>query len=185
LELVYGRKIDHTYNMADSARLFRKISYRSVLIPDYIASSVLSIPPKTLLEQNIQHLILDVDDTLVRRGSNRLDPAYIIYLQALQQAGIGLSIGSNTRRDISDIAASIDASVVPRRWWTYKPMKHFYAAIVASTGCPPGAVAMVGDRLLNDVIAANRLSLVTILVYPLGRRPSWLGRNYWQFLTRH
>lgn len=40
-----------------------------------------------------------------------------------------------------------------------KPAPAFFAAAVASTGCPPGTVAMIGDDAENDVAGALRAGL--------------------------
>jgi HAD superfamily phosphatase (TIGR01668 family) len=163
---------------------FRKVSYKSVLLPDYAASSVLQIPLQVLLDRRVAHVIVDIDGTLVVRQSGQLDPAYVRYFETLRHAGVGVTIGTNTRRDVSHIAEAIGAGVVPRRWWTYKPMHHFYRAIIKSIGLEPQAIAMIGDRVLNDVVAANRLGLVTFWVLPLGKQPSWFSHNYLRLLAR-
>ena len=164
---------------------FRKLTHKSLWLPDYIASSVTAIPIEILLKSNIRHMILDIDDTLVPLRGNQLSAAYIHYFQNIQQAHIKLSIGSNTRRDITNIAATIGAEAIPQPWWSYKPMKAFYKRILAQAEEPPGAIAMVGDRVIHDVIGANRAGLITILVAPIGRRPSWPSRLYRKYLTSH
>ncbi|HSX30617.1 MAG TPA: HAD hydrolase-like protein [Candidatus Saccharimonadales bacterium] len=164
---------------------FRKLTHKSVWLPDYVTSSVAAIPIQVLVDSGIRHMVLDIDDTLVPFGGNKLDATYIHYLKQVKKAHITLTIGSNTRRDIGGIAQSIGADVIPQPWWSYKPMKAFYKTILAQTAEPPEVTAMVGDRVINDVVAANRAGLVTILTNPMGRRRGWLSRLYAKYLTNH
>jgi HAD superfamily phosphatase (TIGR01668 family) len=171
--------------MANKKPLFHEVSHKSAILPDYVADSILDIPISVLLERNIKHMILDVDGTLVPQGGEQLEPALIRYLKRVRQAGIELSIGSNRRRNITGIANSISAEVITRRWWSYKPLKVFYTAILAKSRAAPQSTVMIGDHILNDIIGANRLGIVTILVSPIGRQPGRLLQAYRSFLANH
>jgi hypothetical protein len=162
---------------------FSKLTHKSWWLPTYTASSVLAIPIQTLVDANIHHMILDIDDTLVPLRGDQLSPAYVRYFKKVRQAHIEVSIGSNTRRDIISIAHSIDAAVIPHPWWSYKPMGAFYKRVIAQTQEPPGSIVMVGDRVVQDVIGANRAGLVTILVTPIKRQPGRLSRWYRRYLV--
>ncbi|MGB3496059.1 MAG: HAD hydrolase-like protein, partial [Elainellaceae cyanobacterium] len=48
-----------------------------------------------------------------------------------------------------------------------KPSRRKLRQAVNSMGFPADQVAMVGDRLLTDVLAGNRLDMFTILVEPI------------------
>jgi HAD superfamily phosphatase (TIGR01668 family) len=162
---------------------FSKLTHKSWWLPTYAASSVLAIPIQTLVDANIRHMVLDIDDTLVPLRGDQLSPAYIRYFKKVQRAHITLSIGSNTRRDITSIARSIDAAVIPHPWWSYKPMRAFYKRVIAQTHEMPGSIMMVGDRVIQDVIGANHAGLTTVLVVPLKRQSGWFSRQYWRYLA--
>lgn len=167
------------------AKFFRRISRQSRVLPDLIASSVADIDIDTLKKLKVGCMIIDIDDTLVTRRGRELDEHIAHHLDRIRHAGIELVVGSNTRRDITALAASINARTVERGRWRYKPMKYFFSHILATINLPPDRIVMVGDRVINDVVGAKRTGIQTILVLPLGRQLGWLARRYWSYLERH
>jgi HAD superfamily phosphatase (TIGR01668 family) len=147
---------------------FSKLTHKSWWLPTYAASSVLAIPIQTLVDANIRHMVLDIDDTLVPLRGDQLSPAYIRYFKKVQRA---------------HIARSIDAAVIPHPWWSYKPMRAFYKRVIAQTHEMPGSIVMVGDRVIQDVIGANHAGLTTVLVVPLKRQSGWFSRQYRKYLA--
>lgn len=148
------------------------------LYPDFVASSVLGISASELLDLSITHLVLDVDDTIVPRKGNMLSPKYMSHLRSLEQAGITLLIGSNSRRDMTSITADLDAILVPPSRHSFKPLKSYYRAIIVAARTSPDHIAMAGDRIMNDVIGANLTGLTSILVEPYARKLRFLDRWY-------
>lgn len=165
--------------MSDQSKYFFQIDRQSWLKPDFVASSVADIDVETLKDSGIACLILDIDDTLVKHGGKKVDTLIISHLKLIRKSGIKLVIGSNTRRDISSIATSIGAITVSKKWWHYKPMGRFFYHLLASINLPPDKIVMVGDRIINDVIGANRVGIRTILVPPIKRKLGWVSRRYW------
>ena len=161
---------------------FYSIGRQSALLPDYMAGSITDLTPARLQAEAVSCLILDVDDTLVQRGGSALDVKTISHLQGLRRAGIELIIGSNTNRNIRPVATSIDAQVVGKSWWLYKPMKSFYRQILTATQYQPDQILMVGDKIINDIIGAHRVGLRAILVEPTNRRPGILSKWYRRYL---
>ena len=49
---------------------------------------------------------------------------------------------------------------------------------ITMAGAQPVHIAMVGDRLLNDVVGANRAGLTTILVNPYARKQQFHHHYY-------
>jgi FMN phosphatase YigB (HAD superfamily) len=54
-------------------------------------------------------------------------------------------------------------------WGVEKPSAEFFARIIAESGCAPGEIAYVGDRLDNDI----RPALVAGMVAVFPRRGPW------------
>lgn len=171
--------------MTDKQKYFRRVIHESALLPGYIAGSVADIDVSELKKLRIGGMILDIDDTLMKRRGHTVDDRIAANLKKIRTAGISLVIGSNTNRDIAALADSIEARVIDKKWWHNKPMKRFYAAILGTLELPPDRVVMVGDRSIKDVLGANRSGIRTILVLPVERRQNRLSRRYRTYLLRH
>lgn len=170
--------------MIKKQNFFQRIDHQSRFTPDFIAATVVDIDIATLQQLQIKAIMLDIDDTLVVRRGEKVESRVIEHLNKIHQSGIKLIIGSNTKRDITALAASVNARIISRTWWHYKPMKIFFRHIVTDIQLSPDQVVMVGDRIINDIFGANRAGLHTILVTPVGRQPGWFGRWYSKRLGR-
>ena len=69
----------------------------------------------------------------------------------------------------------IERALGRRATVTGKPAADFYAAGLAMLGLPAGRVAMVGDDVDNDVLAAQRLGIAGVLVRTGKYRPEALA----------
>jgi HAD superfamily phosphatase (TIGR01668 family) len=155
-----------------------KTNRTSVFFPDYVARTIVEIHPLTLKQLGITHVVFDIDSTLVPHRGDTVTPEYIHHIKMLREQGLTILIGSNTRRDITALAASIDAVVTVPAGMSVKPRKSFYRRIVTVSGTLPKHIAMVGDHIINDIVGPNRIGFTTILVEPVGRIPSWVFRTY-------
>ena len=61
-----------------------------------------------------------------------------------------------------------------------KPSRRSLRQVLKIIDLPPAQVAMVGDRLFTDVLAGNRMGMVSLLVQPIDSdgRPSRHNRLY-------
>jgi HAD superfamily phosphatase (TIGR01668 family) len=161
------------------------VHYSSFFYPNFIAESVLDIHVDELLSAGITHLVLDVDETLVPKRGDELTDVYAKHLVALQEAGITILIGSNTSRDLSKLVQPANLKVVSPSRIVFKPRKAYFKRVIQASGTSKEHIAMAGDRLLNDIIGANRAGLRTILVKPYQRKPSPLYTWYVARSLRH
>lgn len=148
----------------------KKTVRKSSLYPDYITSSVLKIKADELSAAGITHLVFDIDETVVPKRYNQLTPEYILFLQGLEKKGFKILIGSNTKRDLSEITQHLNTVVVRPGGLSFKPFKSYFKKVIKQAGVKPEHIAMVGDRILNDIVGGNRAGLTTILVEPYARR---------------
>lgn len=154
-----------------------KTNQQSLIFPDYVAASVLELRPEELRRAGITHLVLDVDETLVPRQHNRLASKYVAFLEHLDTLGFHLLVGSNARRDLSEIVQHFHAQVVPTST-SFKPLQSYFHRAIAVAGTDAAHMAMVGDRWLNDVVGGNLAGLTTIMVEPYARRQRLHHRWY-------
>ncbi|HBP53267.1 MAG TPA: YqeG family HAD IIIA-type phosphatase [Synechococcus sp. UBA8638] len=149
------------------------------LQPSYIvAGPITAIDPQTLWGKGIRGLVLDVDQTLaprrqlvlpetVRHWIEQVRPRFKLYL---------LSNNLNRRR-ILWVARQLD---LPYCLAARKPSRHSLRQVLKTINLPPAQVAMVGDRLFTDVLAGNRMGMMSLLVEPIASdgRPSRQNRLY-------
>ena len=155
--------------------------------PDYIASSILDIDYKLLYEHGIRAVAYDVDDTLTESGALMIDKTKAAKLVSLlDAAGIKKRLlASNAERDLSGIVGVLDGFVaVQPHNHKPKPFKEFYRHVIEKAGLEPGQIAMVGDRLVQDVFGAKRTGLKSIIVAidptQTSKTEKYLFRHLWQ-----
>ncbi len=155
-----------------------KTNQKSILFPDFVAASVLELDPSTLKKVGITHLAFDADETVVPKNHNSLTDTYFNFLKKLEEDGFKLLIASNTKRDLSDITKYFQATLVPPSFFVFKPLKKYYKKVILAAKTDPRHIAMIGDKVLNDIIGANHAGLQTILVEPYTRRQKSYNRYY-------
>jgi HAD superfamily phosphatase (TIGR01668 family) len=148
-----------------------------MLYPDFMAN-LTKLPLPELRRRGVKVLALDLDHTLSEGRSRVISQGYLDYLRRVRAHGFKLVLASNAGSDVSAIAKQIGAIWVPASGLARKPTKRYFERVIDAAGCRPGEIAMVGDRIINDIVGANRSGLISIKIDPVGRRPSWLQRWY-------
>jgi hypothetical protein len=139
--------------------------WNELLQPDLILEgSVLTLTPDIIQYYQLKGLVLDVDETLVPITATEASVALQQWVEQTRQVA-PLWLVSNNLSDtrIGSIARSLD---LPYILGAVKPSRRKLRQAVAAMNLPVEQVAMVGDRLLTDVLAGNRLGMFTILVEP-------------------
>jgi HAD superfamily phosphatase (TIGR01668 family) len=137
-----------------------------LLQPDVVvAGTVLRLRAEDLLAWQVRGVIFDVDDTLVPIRQAEVDPAVAAWLEQLRpHFQIWLVSNNLNRNRIRQIGESLN---LPSIHGAGKPSRRALRRAVAQMNLPVEAVAIVGDRLWTDILAGNRLGLVTVLVNSL------------------
>jgi HAD superfamily phosphatase (TIGR01668 family) len=140
--------------------------WSSLLEPNLVlGGSVFDLSPDLMRRHNLKGLILDVDDTLVPLRQAESDPDLTTWMASIKAVGEVWLVSNNVNSSrIKRIAAPLE---VPYLTSAGKPSRRKLKQALEAMDLPPDQVAMVGDRLLTDVLAGNRLGLFTILVDPM------------------
>jgi uncharacterized protein len=138
-----------------------------LLQPDVIVDgTVLQLQTEELRAWQVRGIIFDVDDTLVPRRQTEVDPAVAAWLEQLRpHFQIWLVSNNLNRNRIRQIGERLN---LPFIHGAGKPSRRALRQAVAHMGLPVEAVAIVGDRRWTDILAGNRLGLVTVLVNGVG-----------------
>ena len=135
-----------------------------LLTPEIIFRRVEDITPAYLQSQGITALVLDVDNTLTGDGSQQLDPGVSAWLDAMRAAGVSLTIVSNnTGRRVRPFARRIGLAWVPL---ACKPLPVGLMVARRRLGVPRRQMAMVGDQLFTDRLAAGLYGIRCLSVLP-------------------
>lgn len=135
------------------------------LRPDAVVASVTEVTPAFLQARGVRAVMVDLDDTLLASGSDILDPLFRTWLGSLSEAGVKVLILSNGKR--TRVARWAEELGVVGLALIGKPLRRAFHSGLAQLGTRAQETAMVGDQLFTDVLGANRVGMVSILVQPL------------------
>ncbi|MBP7807610.1 HAD-IIIA family hydrolase, partial [Candidatus Saccharibacteria bacterium] len=151
------------------------------LKPDYIVDSVCDVDFDLLKKQGIKAVMIDLDGTVVSRGSFDVDKKLTTYLRK-QSIDIYIATNRPKGRTLKNLKESLNAKGVIHPVGIHaKPMPGYFKHAAASHKLKPSEVAMIGDRYLQDISGANRAGLTTILVRKLGVSKGFIDRRISSF----
>jgi HAD superfamily phosphatase (TIGR01668 family) len=145
--------------------------YRFSKVPNYIAPGALGINYDQLAGNGVRHLVFDVDNTLVSFGERDLSPEIRDLILRLQESRkfISIRLATNSPRRLKWLKDELGLHITQPRPWRFKPLPSFYNYIQRSIHDQPGSIAMIGDKLIQDIWGANAAGFTSVLVQPLGR----------------
>lgn len=137
------------------------------LIPDVTLDRYVQLTPAWLKERGVTLLLSDLDYTLAPKSVRRPDDALKAWIGALQAEGITFMIISNNRspKRVREFCAELG---VGYQGHAGKPSPRGLLAAMRRTGTDTAHAAMLGDKLLTDVLAANRAGVLALMVEPAG-----------------
>jgi HAD superfamily phosphatase (TIGR01668 family) len=133
--------------------------------PDEYLSSVLRIDPQDLVARGFTALLLDIDNTLVPRGTTQVPPPVRDWIARCKASGLHLCLLSNNwHKTVFGYAATLELPLV------YKAMKPAPFAFLRALGKideKTGHAVVVGDQLMTDILGAHLCGgMHAILVEP-------------------
>ena len=137
------------------------------LIPHRVLDCYTQVTPQMLGNLGIQLLLCDLDYTLAPKSVPRPDKTLRAWLADCQAAGITVMILSSNRssRRVETFCRDLGISYVGHAG---KPRVRGYRAAMERSGIPAEHTAMLGDKLLTDVLGARRSGVLALMVEPLG-----------------
>nr|AEI30175.1 HAD superfamily phosphatase [uncultured bacterium] len=136
--------------------------------PDYIADSVNDINFKFLQKHGIKAVLIDLDGTVVSRGTYEVDAKLTNYLKK-QTIKIYIATNRPKSRDLKNLKESLHATGVIHPVGIFmKPSSQYYKQAASLHHLKTSEVAMIGDKYLQDIYGANLVGLTTIVVRKLG-----------------
>ena len=137
------------------------------LIPYILLPSYADLTPQMLTERGIRLLLCDLDYTLAPKYVPRPDEALRTWLADMERAGVRVLILSNNRSParVERFCRDLGIDYVGHAG---KPSVRGYRQAMEKAGVTPAQTAMLGDKLLTDVLGANRSGVLAVMVEPAG-----------------
>ena len=137
------------------------------LIPDRLYRCYEEITPAYLKSRGICLLMSDLDFTLAAKSTRRPNQFLRDWIAALRAEGIDFVIVSNNRsgKRVTEFCADLG---VGYQGHARKPSPAGLEAAMQRAGVDCAHAAMLGDKLLTDVLAAKRAGVLALMVEPVG-----------------
>lgn len=138
-----------------------------ILIPEYLFQNITHITPAVLRDHGIRALVLDVDNTLTGDESQILDAEVQDWLNCMRAEGISLTIVSNNKAPrVQPFADRVGLAWVPK---ARKPLTTGLRVAQGRLQVPKEQMAMVGDQIFTDRMAAGLFGIKCFMVLPRGK----------------
>lgn len=137
------------------------------LTPDRVFDCYAQITPEYLKDRGVKLLLSDLDFTLAPKSVRRPDQPLRDWIAALKENDIQFMIVSNNRsgKRVTEFCADLG---VPYEGHAGKPSTRGLVAGMNRAGVTKEQTAMLGDKLLTDMLAANRAGVLALMVEPVG-----------------
>lgn len=136
------------------------------LIPDQVLDQYTDVTAQYLRSRGVKLLLCDLDYTLAPRSVAQPGETLRQWLETMHAAGITVMILSNNRSGerVNTFCASLG---IPYVGHAGKPSRKGYRAAMEKAGVTAAETAMLGDKLLTDVLGAKRSGVLALMVEPL------------------
>ena len=137
-----------------------------LITPQYVFKDVTHITPEWLAQKGIRALVLDIDNTLTADRSQELPAEVAQWLEAMRKAGVALTIVSNgAEQRVKPFARKLGLAYLYR---AAKPLPFALMVARRRMGVKRREMAMVGDQLYADRMAAALYGIPGLMVVPRG-----------------
>ena len=120
-----------------------------------------------LQKEGINCLLIDVDGTLINRKSSMIPKAVKDWIfESKKFFSLYLISNNPSEKRISKIAKDLD---IRYKFNALKPRKKVTLDVINELKCESENIAIIGDRILTDIVVGNRCNIKTILVKRLRR----------------
>ncbi|MBR2731754.1 MAG: YqeG family HAD IIIA-type phosphatase [Clostridia bacterium] len=146
--------------------------------PAHQLPSLYDVTPALLERIGAKAVAIDLDNTAVRDSSYRVPARTLEWIASMRSAGVPVAIISNTYLH-RGWYLSRKMGKLPFIALANKPNDKPIRCMAKRLGVPVSALAMVGDQLFADVLAANRAGAISVWTAPIAaeKRIPWYFRR--------
>jgi HAD superfamily phosphatase (TIGR01668 family) len=155
-------------------------------IPTIYKETVFDVDYIKLYESGIRLILTDLDNTLVSYKDNEVNDKLMKWLEERKREGFEIIIISNNSSEVRvrEFAEKLGIEYVAR---AMKPLKCGFKRVLkkATRKFSPNEVVAIGDQLMTDVFAANRMNYTSILVKAIDRKTEKWTTRFNRILESH
>ena len=140
---------------------------RLSLVPDRLFGTYHEITPALLHDLGVRLLLCDLDYTLAPKRVREPDAAVRRWIKAMGEGGIRVMILSNNRSGVRVETFCRDLGI-DYVGHAGKPFADGFRRAMDKAGVTAEETAMLGDKLLTDVLCAHFNGSTALMVEPLG-----------------
>jgi HAD superfamily phosphatase (TIGR01668 family) len=147
-------------------------------IPTIYKETVFDVDYIKLYESGIRLILTDLDNTLVSYKDDLVSEELLKFINDRKNEGFEIMIISNnsSEKRVKEFSEKLNIKYISK---AMKPLKGGFKKILkkASRKYSPKEIVAIGDQLMTDVFAANRMNYTSILVKAIDRKTeTWTTR---------
>ena len=155
-------------------------------IPTIYKETVFDVDYTKLYESGIRLILTDLDNTLVSYKDDVVSEQLLKFINDRKSEGFEIMIVSNnsSEKRVKEFALKLDIKYISK---AMKPLKGGFKKILkkASRKYSPNEIVAIGDQLMTDVFAANRMNYTSILVKAIDRKSETWTTRFNRTLEKH
>ena len=135
------------------------------LRPDRTFQVYTEVTPQLLQSHGVKLLLCDLDYTIAAKRTPLPDEAVHKWIDEMKAAGIHIVIISNNRhpKRVLTYCHELGVAYIGR---AQKPRRRGFKEAMEMMHVTPRETAMLGDKLLTDMLGANRMKIWALMVEP-------------------
>ncbi|MBQ3021198.1 MAG: HAD hydrolase-like protein [Bacilli bacterium] len=152
-------------------------------VPDIYAKSIYTIDYASLKKKKVKCLIFDLNNTIAPLTLKKPNKKLLDLFEELKDMKFKIYIVSNSSK--KRVEPFKDNLCVDSAYLAFKPSLRKFKKILDITNYKENQIACIGDELISDIWASNRMNFVSILVNPMGSKEyvsTKLGRLFENYI---
>ena len=146
----------------------RRYEMFPLFVPDMKIESIYELTGELLEATNIKVLIADLDNTIAKDENEIPDERVLRWAEDLAAHGVKLAVVSNNKQErVEKFCTPLG---IAHYWRSGKPSRKTIKKAMQTLGGTRETTALVGDKIVTDIIGAKRSRILAIKVPPLGKR---------------
>ncbi len=149
--------------------------------PTIYKNRITDITLQDLQQWGLRGLLLDVDNTLTTHGSQELSVEVQQWLETMKQAGIALTVVSNSWEwRVAPFAKKIGLRHISL---SCKPLPFGFLRGIRRLQLPKEQCAAIGDQVFTDILGANLCGITCVQLQPIAPetgKPFLALRRKWE-----
>ncbi len=134
-------------------------------VPDIYQKSIYTLDYSKLLSKGIKCILFDIDNTLAPMHFTEISDKTKELIISLKQKGFKVYLFSNgPKKRVTIFEQALGVEGV---YFAFKPFQSKLKTFIKKTGFALNEIALVGDQILTDVLAGNKVGITTILITPV------------------